>query len=92
MKGYWNMPDETSNTLENGWLHTGDVARMDEDGYFYIVDRKKDMIVASGYNVYPREIEEVPLRASRRRRSGRGRHPRRVPGRDRQSVCRKEAR
>ena len=59
MKGYWNMPDETSNTLEDGWLHTGDVARMDEDGYFYIVDRKKDMIVASGYNVYPREIEEV---------------------------------
>jgi long-chain acyl-CoA synthetase len=45
--------------LKDGWLHTGDVARMDEDGYFYIVDRKKDMIVAGGYNVYPREIEEV---------------------------------
>ena len=59
MKGYWNMPEETEKTLEDGWLHTGDVAQMDADGYFYIVDRKKDMIVASGYNVYPREIEEV---------------------------------
>ena len=59
MKGYWGMPEETENTLRDGWLHTGDVARMDEDGYFYIVDRKKDMILASGYNVYPREIEEV---------------------------------
>jgi long-chain acyl-CoA synthetase len=59
MKGYWNMPDETVRTLRNGWLYTGDIAKMDEDGYFYIVDRKKDMIVASGYNVYPREVEEV---------------------------------
>jgi long-chain acyl-CoA synthetase len=59
MKGYLNMPDETAATLKDGWLYTGDVAMMDEDGYFYIVDRKKDMIVASGYNVYPREIEEV---------------------------------
>lgn len=59
MKGYWNMPEETAKTLRRGWLHTGDVATMDEDGYFYIVDRKKDMIVASGYNVYPREIEEI---------------------------------
>ncbi len=59
MKGYLNMPEETAGTLKDGWLHTGDVARMDEDGYFFIVDRKKDMIVASGYNVYPREVEEV---------------------------------
>ena len=59
MKGYWNMPEETAEALRDGWLRTGDVARMDEDGYFYIVDRKKDMILASGYNVYPREIEEV---------------------------------
>ena len=59
MKGYLNMPDETASTLKDGWLYTGDVAKMDEDGYFYIVDRKKDMILASGYNVYPREIEEV---------------------------------
>jgi long-chain acyl-CoA synthetase len=59
MKGYFNMPQETAETLKDGWLYTGDVASMDESGYFYIVDRKKDMIVASGYNVYPREIEEV---------------------------------
>ena len=59
MKGYLNMPVETADTLRDGWLYTGDMARMDEDGYFYIVDRKKDMILASGYNVYPREIEEV---------------------------------
>jgi long-chain acyl-CoA synthetase len=59
MKGYLNMPEETAAALKDGWLYTGDVARMDEDGYFYIVDRKKDMIVASGYNVYPREVEEV---------------------------------
>jgi long-chain acyl-CoA synthetase len=59
MKGYINMPEETDKALKNGWLHTGDVARMDEDGYFFIVDRKKDMIVASGYNVYPREVEEI---------------------------------
>jgi len=59
MKGYWNVPEETAKVLRDGWLYTGDVARMDEDGYFYIVDRKKDMISAGGYNVYPREIEEV---------------------------------
>lgn len=59
MKGYWNMPDETENTLRDGWLFTGDIARKDEDGYYYIIDRKKDMIIASGYNVYPRDVEEV---------------------------------
>ena len=59
MKGYWNMPDETAETLRDGWLYTGDIGTMDENGYFYIVDRKKDMIVAGGYNVYPRDIEEV---------------------------------
>ncbi len=59
MKGYWNNPEETKATLRDGWLHTGDVGYMDEEGYFYIVDRKKDMIIVSGYNVYPREIEEV---------------------------------
>ena len=60
MKGYWHMPTETSNALRGGWLHTGDLARMDEDGYFQIVDRKKDMILgAGGYNIYPREVEEV---------------------------------
>lgn len=59
MKGYWNKPDETTKTLRDGWLHTGDVAIMDEDGYFRIVDRLKEMIISGGYNVYPREIEEV---------------------------------
>ena len=59
MKGYWNCPDETANTLRNGWLYTGDIATMDEDGYFTIVDRKKDMIIVGGYNVAPREIDEV---------------------------------
>jgi long-chain acyl-CoA synthetase len=59
MKGYWNKPDETRETVKDGWLHTGDMAQVDEDGYFFIVDRKKDMIIRGGYNVYPREIEEV---------------------------------
>ncbi len=60
MKGYWGRPDETAQTIDpEGWLHTGDIARMDEDGFFYIVDRKKDLIIASGYNIVPREVEEV---------------------------------
>ena len=60
MKGYWNMPDDTSASIDKeGWLHTGDIARMDDEGYFYIVDRKKDLIIASGYNIVPREVEEV---------------------------------
>ncbi|PJI84392.1 long-chain acyl-CoA synthetase [Yoonia maricola] len=59
MKGYWNMPEETAKTLQNGWLLTGDVGVMDEDGYFRIVDRKKDMILVSGFNVYPNEIEDT---------------------------------
>ncbi|GAV23519.1 long-chain-fatty-acid--CoA ligase [Carboxydothermus pertinax] len=59
MKGYWNRPEETARALRDGWLYTGDIAKMDEDGFFYIVDRKKDMIIASGYNIYPREVEEV---------------------------------
>ena len=59
MKGYWNKPEETANTLRDGWCYTGDIAVMDEDGYFYIVDRKKDMIISGGFNVYPRDIDEV---------------------------------
>ncbi len=59
MEGYHNMPEETTNSLRDGWLYTGDIARMDEEGYAYIVDRKKDMIIAGGYNIYPRDIEEV---------------------------------
>jgi long-chain acyl-CoA synthetase len=60
MKGYWNRPDETANVIDgDGWLHTGDMAKMDEKGFFYIVDRKKDMILVSGFNVYPNEVEDV---------------------------------
>ncbi|HEY0390750.1 MAG TPA: long-chain fatty acid--CoA ligase [Solirubrobacterales bacterium] len=59
MKGYWQRPDATAEAMRGGWFHSGDMARTDEDGYFYIVDRKKDMIIRGGYNVYPREVEEV---------------------------------
>ncbi|MEH6938170.1 long-chain-fatty-acid--CoA ligase [Bacillus sp. JJ664] len=59
MKGYWNRPEETAATLKDGWLYTGDLGYMDEEGFFYIVDRKKDMIIAGGFNVYPRDVEEV---------------------------------
>jgi long-chain acyl-CoA synthetase len=59
MKGYKGRPEETANTLRDGWVYTGDIATMDEDGYFYIVDRKKDMIISGGFNVYPRDIDEV---------------------------------
>ncbi len=59
MVGYWRRSEETAQILTDGWLHTGDIARMDEDGYFYIVDRKKDLILTAGFNVYPREVEEV---------------------------------
>jgi long-chain acyl-CoA synthetase len=62
MKGYWNRSEETLATLAGGWLHTGDMARMDQDGFFYIADRKKDMIKTGGENVYPREVEEVLFR------------------------------
>jgi long-chain acyl-CoA synthetase len=61
MKGYWHNPDETAQALRDGWLYTGDIARMDRDGYFYIVERKKDMIISEGFNVYPNEIDEVVL-------------------------------
>src|SRR3954451_5048255 len=59
MKGYWNRADATEEVMQGGWFHTGDMATVDEDGYFFIVDRKKEMIIRGGYNVYPREIEEV---------------------------------
>ena len=61
MKGYWQRPEATAEAMKGaaGWFHTGDLARVDEDGYFYIVDRKKDLIIRGGYNIYPREIEEV---------------------------------
>jgi long-chain acyl-CoA synthetase len=59
MMGYWNKPDATADQIRDGWLLTGDIGRMDEDGYFYIMDRKKDMINVSGFKVYPREVEDV---------------------------------
>lgn len=59
MQGYWNMPEEAPQALRHGWLHTGDLARMDEDGFFTIVDRKKDLILSGSYNIYPRDVEEV---------------------------------
>jgi long-chain acyl-CoA synthetase len=59
MKGYYNRPEATAEVLRNGWFRTGDLARRDEDGFYYVVDRSKDMIIRGGFNVYPREIEEV---------------------------------
>jgi len=59
MKGYWNQPGATDEAIRDGWFHTGDLARVDDDGYFFIVDRKKDVIIRGGYNVYPRELEEI---------------------------------
>lgn len=61
MAYYWNRPEATEQAFRNGWLHTGDIGKMDEDGYFYILDRKNDMLISGGYNVYPREVEEVLL-------------------------------
>ena len=75
MKGYWKRPDATAEAMRGGWFHSGDIGRTDEDGYFYIVDRKKDLIIRGGYNVYPREVEEVlyehPAVGGRRRRDSR---------------------
>jgi acyl-CoA synthetase (AMP-forming)/AMP-acid ligase II len=62
MKGYWQMPEETEKKLKNGWLHTGDLGRLDEDGYMYVVERKNDLIISGGVNIYPREVEEVLYR------------------------------
>lgn len=61
MKGYWNRPGETAETLRDGWLYTGDIARLDKSGYTYIVDRKKDMVISGGYNIYPQDVESVIL-------------------------------
>ena len=58
-KGYYNLPEETEETMRNGWFHTGDMGCMDEDGYFFITDRKKDIIIRGGFNISPREIEEI---------------------------------
>ena len=62
MKGYWNRPDATAEAIRDGWFHTGDLATRDDDGFYFIVDRVKDMIIRNGFNVYPREVEEVLYR------------------------------
>jgi long-chain acyl-CoA synthetase len=62
MKGYYNQPEETANAIRDGWMFTGDVARMDEDGYFYIVDRVKDMVIVSGFKVFTRELDDVLMK------------------------------
>jgi fatty-acyl-CoA synthase len=59
MRGYWNRPEQTAETLAGGWLHTGDLAYQDEEGFYYLVDRAKDMIISGGFNVYPKEVEDV---------------------------------
>lgn len=59
VQGYWNKPEETGATFVDGWCHTGDIVKMDEQGWIYLVDRKKDMIIASGFKVWPRELEDV---------------------------------
>ena len=81
MKGYWQRPDATAEAMRGGWFHSGDMGRTDEDGYFYIVDRKKDLIIRGGYNVYPREVEEVLYEHPRRARGGGGRDSRPDPRR-----------
>jgi acyl-CoA synthetase (AMP-forming)/AMP-acid ligase II len=59
MAYYWNRPEETAKTFRGGWLHTGDIGMMDKDGFFYLLDRKNDMLISGGFNVYPREVEEA---------------------------------
>jgi long-chain acyl-CoA synthetase len=61
MRGYWRAPEQTEEALRGGWLHTGDLGRVDEDGYLYVVDRKKDLIIRGGFNVFPRDVEEALL-------------------------------
>jgi acyl-CoA synthetase (AMP-forming)/AMP-acid ligase II len=62
MKGYWNRPQDTAATIKDGWLYTGDIGKMDQEGFLYILDRKKDMIISGGENIYPAEIEDYLLR------------------------------
>ena len=81
MKGYWQRPDATAEAMRGGWFHSGDMARVDEEGYFYIVDRKKDLIIRGGYNVYPREVEEVLYEHPKIREAAVRRHPPRRVGR-----------
>ncbi len=92
MLGYHNMPQETEIALRDGWLYTGDIARMDAQGYFYIVDRKKELIKPGGMEVWPREVEAGHQRSSGRGGSRRGRHPGCVPRGDSQGLGGAQAR
>ena len=76
MLGYYGLPEETARALRNGWLHTGDVGRLDADGFLYVVERKKDLIIRGGFNVYPREVEDVLYAHPRGGRGGGGGCPR----------------
>ena len=88
MKGYWNRPLETSEAIRDGWFYTGDLAYMDERGYFFIVDRKKDVINAAGFKVWPREVEEVLYQHPSVRLAAVLGVPRRLPGGDGAGGCR----
>ncbi len=92
MNGYWKRPDATEEAFRGGWLHTGDVAVQDDDGYFYIVDRTKDMIISGGFNIYPREVEDALMSHAGRRLGRRDRRARRQMGRGGEGVRRAEAR
>ena len=76
MSGYWNNPDATAATLQDGWLHTGDMGSFDARGFLTLRDRSKDVVISGGSNIYPREVEEIAARAPRRRRGRRGRRAR----------------
>ena len=90
MQGYWRAPETTAEAMRDGWLHTGDVGYLDDEGYLFIVDRKKDLIIRGGFNVYPRDVEDALLEhpAIVDRRGGRppGRAPRRGGGRVRRAA------
>ena len=91
MQGYHNRPDETAQTIRGGWLHTGDIGYLDDDGYLFVVDRKKDMIIRGGENIYPAELEAVLHEHPARGRGGRGRRARRGVWRKRRGVRRRQA-
>ena len=87
MRGYWRAPEATAEALRDGWLHTGDVGYLDEQGYLFIVDRKKDLIIRGGFNVYPRDVEDALLEHPGVAARGRGRAAGRAPRRGGGRVC-----